>query len=58
MANNKQKKGEYVAKSDRQYHNPLKTLWGKILIVFLAILMVSSILISLIYLIVKASQNV
>ena len=45
-------------KTDKKYVNPASTPWGKIIIFTLAILMCLSGLISLIYLLVQAAQNV
>ena len=55
MAKNieKNKKAE-----EKKYVNPTNTPWGKIIIFTLAILMCLSGLISLIYLLVQAAQNV
>lgn len=62
MAKNKNskaiKKNDAALKKDKVYHNPLSTVWGKILIVFLCFLMVAGILASLIYLLYQMSQNV
>lgn len=62
MAKNKdikaKKKDASLQKKDKVYHNPLSTIWGKVLIVFLCFLMVAGILASLIYLLYKMSQNV
>lgn len=58
LANNNQ-----VSKKDRKsdgkvYKNPLKTHWGKIIIVAISLSMVLAIIITLIYEIVKMSGNV
>lgn len=58
MANNKSNKKAVVQKKDKVYHNPLETIWGKILIVTMSLLMVASILLSLGYLMYRMSQNV
>lgn len=45
-------------KNEKVYHNPLQTLWGKILIITLSLAMVVGILIALIWNLVKMSGNV
>lgn len=42
----------------KTYRNPLKTIWGKALIVIMSLLMVASILLSLGYLMYRAFNNV
>lgn len=54
----KDKKNKDNKPTKKQYTSPLKTVWGKVLVVFLSLLMVAGILASFIYLIIKSIQNV